>query len=63
MLNQLRSLNFEELPKTLKRVDQVIKVNLGSQGGLKAKMNLVLLRWNLRKEVVLKMENLHVSLV
>ena len=41
----------------------VIKVNLGSRRWLKVKNNLGVLRLKLIKDLVLKMENLNVSLV
>ena len=41
----------------------MIKVNLGSRRWLKVKNNLGVLRLKLIKDLVLKMENLNVSLV
>ena len=42
---------------------QLIKGNLGPKRGLRLNKNLGVLSSRLRKEVVLKMANLHVSLV
>ena len=42
---------------------QLIKGNLGPKKGLRLNKNLGVLSSRLRKEVVLKMANLHVSLV
>ena len=41
----------------------VIKVKLGSKRGIKVKKNLGVIRLNWREEVVLEMENLHMSLI
>ena len=61
ILNQLKSLNLEGLLETLNGVVQVINYNLGSRRVIKLKKNLCVLRWNLRKEALLKIENLHVT--
>ena len=51
------------IARNLNGVDEVIKFNLGSIRGIKLKMDIVLLRCNFRKVVVLKMASLHVILM
>ena len=63
MIHQLRSINMVGLLETWREVVQAIKVNLGSRGRFQHKKNLEVLRWNLRKEVVLKLASLHVLLL
>ena len=63
MPNKLKILNLEGFLEPLKGVVQVIKVNLGLKIELKLKKKQGVRRLNWRKEVVLKLENLHMLLV
>ena len=54
---------LSRISRKLKRSEQVIKIDLGSRRGLKFKMNLEILRSNLRRVVVLKVVSVLVLLV
>ena len=63
MLNPLRSPTLLGMQRTLRGVDLERKAKLGSRRAIKFKINLGILRLNMRKVLVLKVVSLLVLLV